>query len=140
MGELIRAHAWDRTPVGSPDTWPQGLRTALRILLTTQHPIFVFWGPEHICFYNDAYSRSLGPEQHPSMLGQPARTQWPLIWDVIGPQIEQVMSGGGATWHENQRLPIERHGEIVDIYWTYSYGPIDDDIAANGTGSVQDET
>ena len=136
MGELIRAHDWQRTPLGPPDTWPQGLRTALRILLTTQHPIFVFWGPELICFYNDAYSRSLGPEQHPSMLGQPARTQWPLIWHVIGPQIEQVMSGGSATWHENQRLPIQRHGQIVDIYWTYSYGPIDERTAPNNVGGV----
>jgi signal transduction histidine kinase/CheY-like chemotaxis protein len=136
MGRRIRAHPWRETPLGPPDNWPQGLRTALRILLTTQHPIFVFWGPELICFYNDAYSRSLGPEQHPSMLGQPARTQWPLIWDVIGPQIDQVMSGGGATWHENQKLVIERHGKVEDIYWTYSYGPIDDQTAPNNVGGV----
>ena len=136
MGARIRAHPWHETPLGPPKHWPQGLRTALRILLTTQHPIFIFWGPELICFYNDAYSRSLGPEQHPSMLGQPAHTQWPLIWDVIGPQIEQVMSGGGATWHENQKLLIERHGEITDIYWTYSYGPIDEQTAPNNVGGV----
>jgi signal transduction histidine kinase/CheY-like chemotaxis protein len=136
MGERIRAHDWEQTALGSPVSWPQGLRTALRILLTTQHPIFVFWGPDLICFYNDAYSRSLGPEQHPSMLGQPARTQWPLIWDVIGPQIDQVMSGGGATWHENQKLKILRHGEIQDIYWTYSYGPIDERTAPNNVGGV----
>jgi signal transduction histidine kinase/CheY-like chemotaxis protein len=136
MGRRIRAHPWQETPLGPPENWPQGLRTALRILLTTQHPIFVFWGPELICFYNDAYSRSLGPEQHPSMLGQPARTQWPLIWDVIGPQIDQVMSGGGATWHENQKLVIERHGKVEDIYWTYSYGPIDDQTAPNNVGGV----
>jgi signal transduction histidine kinase len=136
MGARIRAHPWHETPLGPPQDWPQGLRTALRILLTTQHPIFVFWGPELICFYNDAYSRSLGPEQHPSMLGQPARTQWPLIWDVIGPQIEQVMSGGAATWHENQKLVIQRHGRLEDIYWTYSYGPIDEQTAPNNVGGV----
>jgi signal transduction histidine kinase/CheY-like chemotaxis protein len=136
MGRRIRAHPWHETPLGPPEDWPQGLRTALRILLTTQHPIFIFWGRELICFYNDAYSRSLGPEQHPSMLGKPARTQWPLIWDVIGPQIDQVMAGGGATWHENQKLVIERHGKVEDIYWTYSYGPIDEQTAPNHVGGV----
>jgi signal transduction histidine kinase len=136
MGERIRAFPWQETSLGPPAQWPQGLRTALRILLTTQHPIYIFWGPELICFYNDAYSRSLGPEQHPSMLGQPGRTQWPLIWDVIGPQIEQVMSGRGATWHENQQLVIERHGRREDIWWTYSYGPIDEATAPNGVGGV----
>lgn len=136
MGERIRSYTWERTPLGPPGSWPQGLRTALRILLTTQHPIFIFWGPELICFYNDAYSRSLGPEQHPTMLGQPARTQWPLIWDVIGPQIDQVMAGGGATWHENQKLAMHRHGRVEDIYWTYSYGPIDERTAPNNVGGV----
>ncbi len=136
MGARIRSYPWAETTLGVPDSWPQGLRTALRILLTTQHPIFIFWGPELICFYNDAYSRSLGPEQHPSMLGKPARTQWPLIWDVIGPQIAQVMSGGGATWHENQKLKILRHGELQDIYWTYSYGPIDEQTAPGNVGGV----
>jgi signal transduction histidine kinase len=136
MGERIRAYSWAETSLGPPDSWPQGLRTALRILLTTQHPIYVFWGPELICFYNDAYSRSLGPEQHPSMLGKPGRTQWPLIWDVIGPQIDQVMSGRGATWHENQKLLILRDGRVQDIYWTYSYGPIDEATAPNNVGGV----
>jgi signal transduction histidine kinase len=136
MGERIRAHAWQDTPLGPPEKWPQGLRTALRILLTTQHPVFIFWGADLTCFYNDAYSRSIGPEQHPSMLGQPAREQWPLIWDVIGPQIEQVMSGGAATWHENQKLPIHRNGRIEDVYWTYSYGPIDEPSAPNNVGGV----
>jgi signal transduction histidine kinase len=136
MGEHMRAYPWSESPLGPPAQWPQGLRTALRILLTTQHPIFVFWGPEHICFYNDSYSRSLGPEQHPSMLGKPGRSQWPLIWDVIGPQIEQVMSGRGATWHENQQLKIERNGRIEDIWWTYSYGPIDEATAPNNVGGV----
>ncbi len=50
---------------------PASLRTSLRILLTTQHPVFIFWGAELICFYNDSYSRSLGPEKHPHILGQP---------------------------------------------------------------------
>lgn len=72
MGELIRAHDWAATPLGPPETWSDSLRTSLRILLTTNHPVFIFWGPDLICFYNDAYSRSLGPEKHPVILGAKA--------------------------------------------------------------------
>jgi len=136
MGERIRAFPWARTPLGDPDVWPRGLRTAVRVLLTTQHPIFIFWGHEHICFYNDAYSRSLGPEKHPSMLGAPGRESWDEIWPIIGPQIEQVMRGEGATWHENQLVPIIRHGALQDVYWTYSFGPIDEPEFAHGVGGV----
>jgi signal transduction histidine kinase/ActR/RegA family two-component response regulator len=136
MGTRIRAFDWAGSALGAPEDWPTPLRTALRILLTTNHPVFLFWGPEHRCFYNDAYSRSIGPEKHPSILGARGRDAWPEIWDIIGPQIDQVMSGGGATWHENQLVPILRHGRIEEVHWTYSYGPIDDGTAPHGVGGV----
>lgn len=136
MGALIRAHDWASTPLGPPEGWPQGLKTALRLLLSTGHPMFIWWGPELIQFYNDAYRRSIGPERHPSAIGQRGRECWAEIWDIIGPQIEQVMAGGGYTWNENQLVPITRHGRREDVYWTYSYGPIDDPSSAGGVGGV----
>ena len=110
MGELTRAFDWSGTPIGPPDGWPQSLRTALRILLNTNHPMFIWWGPELIQFYNDAYRQTMGPERHPSALGQRGRECWEEIWPIIGPQIEQVMSGGGATWHEKALVPVTRYG------------------------------
>ena len=136
MGERIRAYPWANTVLGEPQFWPQGLRTAVRILLTTQHPIFIFWGREYTCLYNDAYSRSLGSEKHPSILGAPGRKSWEEIWPIIGPQIEHVMRGLGATWHENQLVPIIRYGALQDVYWTYSYSPIDEPESPHGVGGV----
>src|SRR5450759_2262200 len=108
------------------------MRTAVRILLNTNHPMFIWWGPQLIQFYNDAYRQTMGPERHPSALGQRGRECWDEIWDVIGPQIEQVMSGGGATWHENQLIPVTRHGRLEQVYWTYGYSPIDKDDGIGG--------
>jgi PAS domain S-box-containing protein len=136
MGALIRGYEWAATPLGPPERWPQGLKTAVRFLLSTGHPMFIWWGPDLIQFYNDAYRRSIGPERHPVALGQNGRECWAEIWDIIGPQIEQVMTGGGPTWHENQLVPITRHGMREDVYWTYSYGPIDEPGAPNGIGGV----
>ena len=116
MGALMRAHDWAATPLGPPKDWPQGLRTAVRMALTTRHPVFIFWGERHICLYNDGYRPSLGPEKHPSILGAPGREAWPEIWSIIGPQIELVMRGEGATWHENQLVPIVRHGGLQEVY------------------------
>ncbi len=118
MGALTRAYDWSASPLGAPEAWPQSLRTALRILLNTNHPMFIWWGEELIQFYNDAYRQTMGPERHPSALGQRGRECWAEVWDIIGPQIEQVMSGGGATWHENQLVPVTRHGRLEQVYWT----------------------
>jgi PAS domain S-box-containing protein len=132
MGALTRAYDWSASPLGNPATWPQSLRTALRILLNTNHPMFIWWGEGLIQFYNDAYRQTMGPERHPSALGQGGRECWAEIWDVIGPQIEQVMSGGGATWHENQLIPVTRHGRLEQVYWTYGFSPIDEDDGIGG--------
>ena len=136
MGALMRAHDWSASTLGPPEGWPQPLRTVVRLLLNTRHPTYIFWGAAGACLYNDAYRQSVGFERHPSSLGRPAREVWNEIWDIIGPQIDYVMAGQGATWHEDQLVPITRNGEREDVYWTYSYGPIDDETAANGVGGV----
>jgi PAS domain S-box-containing protein len=132
MGALMRAYDWSASPLGEPQSWPQSLRTAVRILLNTNHPMFIWWGEEFIQFYNDAYRQTMGPERHPSALGQGGRECWAEIWHIIGPQIEQAMSGGGATWHENQLVPVTRHGRLEQVYWTYGYSPIDEDDGIGG--------
>jgi PAS domain S-box-containing protein len=132
MGALMRAHDWEAGPLGRPETWPQSLRTAVRILLNTNHPMFIWWGEELIQFYNDAYRQTMGPERHPRALGQRGRECWTEIWPIIGPQIEQVMRGGGATWHENQLVPVTRHSRLEQVYWTYGFSPIDEDDGIGG--------
>ena len=136
MGELTRAFDWSATPLGPPETWPQSLRTVVRLVLSSQHPMFIWWGPELLQFYNDAYRRTMGPERHPSALGQRGRECWEEIWDIIGPQIELVMAGRGATWHEDQLVPVTRFGARQDVWWTYGYSPIDDETIAGGVGGV----
>ena len=105
-------------------------------MLTTGHPTMIFWGPELTCLYNDAFSRSLGPEKHPAILGAPGRLAWQEVWPIVGSQIEHVMRGDGAVWHENQCVPIYRFGELREVYWTYSYSPIDDPASPCGVGGV----
>jgi len=136
MGQRIRDFDWAATDIGPPSAWPAGLRAAVQMMLTTRHPVFVFWGPQHRGLYNDAYSQSLGADKQPAILGQPGRAAWAEIWPIIGPQIDQVMTGGESTWHENQRVPILRNGVVDDVYWTCSYGPIGDDDAPHGVGGV----
>lgn len=128
MGALTRAKDWSRTAVGPPQTWPQSLRTTLSIILNSKFPMFLWWGPELICFYNDAYRPSLGQNgKHPQILGQPAKEAWHEIWPVISPLIQQVMQGGEAVWSEDQLIPIYRNNRIEDVYWTFSYSPVFDE-------------
>src|SRR6478672_8250522 len=127
MAALTWAFDWAATPLGPPSSWPVALRTAVGIVLNSNHPMFIWWGPDLIQFYNDAYRKTMGPERHPCALGQPGRECWEEIWPIIGPQIESIMAGGPATWHEDQLVPVTRHGQREDVWWTYGYSPIPDD-------------
>ncbi|AWK07455.1 PAS domain-containing sensor histidine kinase [Flavobacterium crocinum] len=128
MGELTRAKDWSKTPIGPVEFWPQSLRTTLGILLNSKFPMFLFWGPDHICFYNDAYRPSLGNDgKHPAILGEKGADFWSEIWDFIQPLINQVLTQSEATWHEDQLLPIYRNGKMEDVYWTFSYSPVNDE-------------
>ena len=83
VGKLMRAKHWHDTPLGPPDSWPQSLKTVVRILLTSRYQMWMGWGPELTMFYNDAYRPTLGIK-HPSALGKSARDVWAEIWpDMI---------------------------------------------------------
>jgi PAS domain S-box-containing protein len=128
MGALIRSKDWSATSLGNHADWPQSLRTTLSMVINNKLPMFLFWGPELISFYNDPFRPSLGKEgKHPEALGSPGEKVWPEIWDFIKPLIDQVLLKGEAVWMEDQLVPFYRNGHIEDIYWTFSYSPVEDE-------------
>ena len=142
MAQRCREFDWSRTSLGPVESWSHSLRTTVSTLLMSRNPMFLWWGPELVQLYNDDYRPSFGGGgRHPRALGAKGKEFWTDIWDAIGPQIDFVMSGGGATWHEDQHLPILRNGRMEDVWWTYSYSPVrDDDGTIGGTLVVCQET
>ena len=141
MADLIRDFDWASTPLGSAETWPDTLLTTVNMLIASRHPMFLWWGPELIQFYNDGYRPSIRADKHPSAVGQPGRDCWPEIWHIIGPQIDAVMNRGESTWNTNQLVPINRNGKLEEVFWTYSYSPLrDKDGVVQGTLVVCSET
>ena len=120
---------WSRTPLGPRESWPHSLSIAVSICLDSRFPMFVWWGPELIGLYNDAYIPVLG-KRHPAAFGAPAPAVWAEIWDVVGPQAEAVMTRGEATWNDSQPLQMERNGYPEETYFTWSYSPIHDEAGA----------
>ena len=134
MGELMRQIDWATTPLGPTENWPQSLRTALSICLLSRFPMLIWWGPELVMLYNDAYRLILGSVKHPRSMGQRGQECWPEIWDVIGPMLESVLERGEATWSDNQLLLLERNGYQEEAYFTFSYSPIRDE--SGGIGGI----
>ncbi len=129
MAGLIQQKDWSKTPVGNPENWSHSLRITLSIILNSKFPMFLFWGPELVCFYNDAFRPSLGENgKHPSHLGFSAEEFWGEIWNEVKPMIDNIMTGGEATLNEDLLLPIFRNNKIEDVYWTFSHSPVKDEF------------
>lgn len=128
MGEMANAFPWENTSLGSPDHWPQSLKTALSIVLRSKFPMFLWWGKDLIQFYNDAYLPGLGNDgMHPAIFGRRAADSWPNAWNIIEPLIKQVLQGE-SVFFEDMVVPNMRNGQLVDTYWTFSYSPVMDEM------------
>jgi signal transduction histidine kinase len=131
MAALIRTHDWPASSLGPIKRWPQSLRTAVDIMLNSRYAMFVWWGPELINLYNDAYRPFLGGK-HPRSLGRSAREVWSEIWQLIGPRADAVLNRAESTFDEALLLIMERFGYPEETYFTFSYSPIRSDSGEVG--------
>ncbi|MGC2618854.1 MAG: ATP-binding protein [Acidobacteriaceae bacterium] len=127
VGALMGAMDWAQTPLGPVESWPQSLRTTVRILLTSRFAMWMAWGPELTFLYNDTYSKVTLGKKHPWALGKAAPEVWSEIWNDIGHLVRHVLDGGPATWDEGLLLFLERSGYREETYHTFSYSPLSDD-------------
>jgi PAS domain S-box-containing protein len=133
MAGMARSFDWSRSALGPAEDWPQSLKTTISTCLNSRFAIVVWWGPELVTLYNDAYRAIIG-NKHPAAFGATGKEVWPEIWHIIGPMLRGVVERGEATWAENLLLELERNGYPEECYFTFSYSPIHDE--SGGVGGV----
>ena len=128
MARKMRSFNWSTTPLGPVEAWPQSLKTSVNLILNSQHPMWIGWGPECTFLYNDAYLSVLGAAKHPWALGRPAAEVWSEIWDVCGPLADKVFKKGEATFVHDVRLFMRRGDDFLEeTFYSFSYSPIRDE-------------
>jgi len=123
IGELILNNDWDSTSIGHIQSWPLSLQITLYNVLHSKFPMFLFWGEEFLCFYNEAFQPSLGAEGKHRSMGKKAIVVWGEVWHIIGPLLQKVYVTGEPVFFENLLVPFYRNGKVEDTYWTFSYSP-----------------
>jgi signal transduction histidine kinase len=140
MGALMRVHDWSRSPLGAPASWPDTLKGAVATCLASRFPMVIWWGPQLLMLYNDAWQPILGETKHPAGLGRPGAESWPETWPIVGVQFENALRGV-ANWSEDLLLASDRQGFLEECYFTYSHSPLRDasgDVV--GVQSIVSET
>ncbi len=132
LGELMGQYDWSKTPLGRIENWNQSLKTSVNLMLSSQHPMWIGWGPDATFLYNDAYIQVLGSAKHPWALGKPAAEVWAEIWDYCGPMADKVFEKGEASFVDEVRLFMNRGDFFEETYYSYSYSPIRDESGRVG--------
>ncbi len=128
MSALMRRFDWSSSPLGLPQNWPQSLKTAVGIVLSSKFPMFVAWGPELRFIYNGGYAEILG-EKHPAALGRAFEDIWAELWDDVKSLVESA-TAGASTFSENMPFTITRKGYPEQTWFTFSYSPLRDESGA----------
>jgi len=136
MAGRVRAFDWSQTSVGPLETWSPSLRLVVDMILATNFPMALRWGPELVLIYNDAYAPALH-ERHPEALGARLDQTSPDFQASIRAFHEDILAGSsGGFAFEKLPLKVTRGGAQETGYFTISYSPVPDATAPNGVGGV----
>ncbi len=124
MGAAIRAHDWSATPLGPVADWSAALKVVVGMMVNSRFPKCLFWGPDLISIYNDAYRPMLGDK--PVALGRPMAEVWSDVFEEIAPIARKALAGE-ATFIEDFPLDTDRHGYTERAYFTFCYSPVRDE-------------
>ena len=120
--ELILQRDWSAHPLGEPAQWPQGLKTALSLVVNSPESMILCWGPDLHFFFNETYIPLLGPRVDWAM-GARFDEVWADALEQAMPIVEDAMAGRSKRFNDLPwKLATDRG--VADTWWTFSYSRI----------------
>ena len=123
MAAVFSRCNWEASPVGPPKSWSPALKSALGMILPAKAEIALFWGENHVAFYNEAYAPTIGLK-HPKALGRPASENWAELWADLEPLLRGVRETGETFAAKDRAFYIERHGVGETVYFDISFSAV----------------
>jgi len=111
--------------LGSRDRWPQALRVIVDMMLGSNQPMFVVWGPERVVVPNDAFLALVGADR----AGARARaleTVWRDFDAVLRPRLDRAFSGQPSCMREAS-VSVRRLGSPTATRLDVSLAPVRDE-------------
>ena len=124
--QFTRSIDWASTPLGPIEDWPPELRSMCNLIMASPHPAAMYWGPDLIAIYNEAYILLAG-SKHPKLMGQSYRDAWAEIWDSVEGVFRNATTTGQATMKDDDCLFIQRtfeEGHLEETYFSWSIIPL----------------
>ncbi|EME40586.1 hypothetical protein DOTSEDRAFT_74214 [Dothistroma septosporum NZE10] len=129
--KLLRAFDWGSTTLGPMTTWSTELRRMVNFCLQDTKAAALWWGPQRIGIYNDAYIPVIA-HKYPAAVGQPVHEVWPeLLNTSYGKSFLYADETGLASSEESVPFYVTRAGYFEEVWATWVMIPI-----AGGVGNI----
>ena len=136
---LIRERDWSGHPLGPPETWSPAFKTALGLVLNSPESMILAWGPDLHFFFNDTYSRLLGPRLAWAT-GERFDGVWADAWEQARPIIEDAFAGRSRRF-EDLPWKLDTDRGAAETWFSFSYSRVlDADGAVAGLFIFTNET
>ena len=120
---FARSIDWAATSLGPMDTWCADLRAMCNLIVASPHPAAMYWGPDHVAIYNEAYV-DLAGRKHPALMGSRYEDAWVEIWSAIADVFATAMTSAQSTMKDDDCLFIQRVGSLEETYFSWSIIPL----------------
>jgi signal transduction histidine kinase len=121
--QFARSIDWASTALGPMSGWSAHLREMCNLIMASPHPAAMYWGPEWVAIYNEAYVPLAG-QKHPTLMGQRYADAWSEIWEQLEVVFREARETGQATMKDDDRLFINRYNYLEETFFSWSIIPI----------------
>ncbi|KAK6340009.1 hypothetical protein TWF730_001786 [Orbilia blumenaviensis] len=124
--KIIRDFDWANTSLGPIDEWPQCLRTSIVLMCSSCFPSALYYGPDYIFIYNEAFSQMMS-SLHPWSLGKPCWEVWGGVFDDLLVERFTGVMQGRPQYQEDHEIFLVRESSVEQAYISWALSPIVDE-------------
>ncbi|KAH7271375.1 hypothetical protein NW759_001236 [Fusarium solani] len=121
--DVVQSVDWESTSLGPMADWPVQLQQTFNQLVSDSRPIALYWGPDYITIYNEAFSRYCGA-RHPARLGRPATESWPHLKDRLDAMMASPLKNYSKVEDESRFFIEQADGSFEETHARFSMVPI----------------
>ena len=104
--------------LGPIDGWSSDLRGMCNLIMASPHPSAMYWGPEHVAIYNEAYI-ALAGKNHPELMGKRYSDVWAEVWPAVVEVFANAMSSAQATMKDDDCKSLHAFAAVRYIqFWS----------------------
>ncbi|KAK1833141.1 putative signal transduction histidine-protein kinase [Podospora conica] len=111
--EVIHSVDWEATPLGPIDKWPPRLEQTFEQILVDSRPMAIYWGPQYVTIYNEAFSKLCG-SKHPALLGMTVEMAWQEAGEQLKNNMRSIAQKQRGMEEDEWRFFVERAPDCGD--------------------------